>query len=116
MILCDVRNVGYQVTEQERQLLERDLQTLLWEGYQADLLNVEEQEPEERWLIELNKNTDLIQLICHKDKHTVISLDRQGAIVDHLSLEDADLLVDGLILHEEGNQKEQQKPKGLEIE
>ena len=78
-------------------LLESDLQTLLWHGFEEDLLDVENQDPHQPWLIELEEDTGYIKLVATEDNHTVICIDQDGAIVEGLSLQDADLLMDGLI-------------------
>ena len=99
------------ITEQERKLLEQDLQVLLWEGCEADLLDVENQDPHQPWLIELEEDTGYIKLFATEDQHTVICIDQDGAIVEGLSLEDADLLMDGLI----SQNQEQDKQKNISL-
>jgi hypothetical protein len=104
------------ITEQERSLVESDLQTLLWQGCEADLLDVENQDPNQPWLIELEENTGYIKLISSEDNHTVICIDQDGALtegaptasVKGLSLEDADLLMDGLISQNQEQDKQNQ--------
>ena len=87
-------------------LLESDLQTLLWHGFKENLLDVENQDPHQPWLIELEEDTGYIKLVATEDNHTVICIDQDGAIVEGLSLEDADLLMDGLISQNQEQDKQ----------
>lgn len=108
-------------SEEQRQLLEQDLQTILWEGYKANLLNLEALEGDELWLMELD--ADLIKLTSAADQHMVFAIDKNGEIKNHLSLADANLLIDDSVLQEEGNresgvrnQKEEEEQEALSRE
>ena len=113
-----------QITEEQRQLLEQDLRTILWEGYKADLLEFDGQEADSAWSLELDSDSDLIKLTSTLEQHTVFAIDKTGDIKNHLSLADADLLIDDSVLEQnqqfefnEINQNNQEKqPQGLEIE
>ena len=113
-----------QISEEQRQLLEQDLRILLWQGYQSDLLDLDNQEVDQPWMIELDG--DDIKLTSTVDRHTVLAIAKTGEIKHHLSLADADLLIDSSVREKDSNQQidwdlfnqhnQQQPSQGLEIE
>lgn len=101
--ICPQEQSPCPISEEQRQLLEQDLRTILWQGYQADLLDLEAQEAAQPWMIELDG--DYLKLTSTVDQHLVLAITKTGEIKEHLSLADADLLINNsAALEKQGNQ------------
>jgi hypothetical protein len=112
-----------QISEEQRLLLEQDLQIILWEGYKADLLEFDGSEADEPWNLKLDSDLDLIKLISTADRHTVLAINLKGEIKEYLSLADAQLLIDKSALEKQQNQwdlfnhnDQEKRTRGLEID
>ncbi len=86
-----------QITEAQRKKLEQQLKTIIIEGHKQKLLDLDNQDRDSYWILELDSESESFRLSAKEDGRTVMAISLSGDILSNLSAEDAQLLSDRIL-------------------
>ncbi len=87
----------FPITEAQRQKIEQQLKTIIIEGHKQKLLDLDNQDRDSYWILELDSESKSFKLSAKEDGRTVMAISLSGDILSHLSAEDAQLLSDSIL-------------------
>ncbi len=85
------------ITEAQRKKIEQQLKTIIIEGHKQKLLELDNQDRDSYWILELDSESKSLRLSAKDNGHTVLAISLSGEILSHLSAEDAHLLNDSIL-------------------
>ena len=87
----------FPITEAQRKKLEQQLKTIIIEGHKQKLLELDNQDRDSYWILELDSESKSFRLSAKEDGRTVLAISLSGEILSNLSAEDAHLLSDRIL-------------------